>query len=151
MKLSISVAWLKELPWFVLFNLSVLILCQCRLCPKSFDLLAQAIVMMPKLHSLDVSFTSTDTVKLYLSLSYVQQIIEDNLVRRPLHNRNLPEVKQGPILTFHVSCAEIAPDHNRPGPQLKVKRAWSLPCLSEYSPSQIPGMDLSRNHSASFY
>ena len=40
-KLSISVAWLKELPWFVLFNLSVLILRHCRLCLKSFELLAQ--------------------------------------------------------------------------------------------------------------
>ena len=58
MKLSISVAWLKELPWFVLFNLSVLILRQCSLCPKSFELLAEAIVMMPKLHGVDVSFNS---------------------------------------------------------------------------------------------
>jgi len=41
---------------FVLLNLSVLI--RHAVCPKSLELLAQAIVMMPKLHSMDVRFTS---------------------------------------------------------------------------------------------
>ena len=53
--MSTCIAWLKQLPWPVLLQLSVLALSQCKLCPKSFELLAQAIVMMPNLHSVDVS------------------------------------------------------------------------------------------------
>ena len=53
--LSVGVAWLKELPQSILSHLSKLTLINCRLCPKSCELLAQAISMMPNLHSLDIS------------------------------------------------------------------------------------------------
>ena len=52
--LSVGVAWLKELPQSILSHLSKLTLISCRLCPKSCELLAQAISMMPNLHSLDI-------------------------------------------------------------------------------------------------
>ena len=52
--LSVGVAWLKELPQSILSYLSKLTLVSCRLCPKSCELLAQAISMMPNLHSLDI-------------------------------------------------------------------------------------------------
>ena len=39
-------------------------------------------------------------------------------------------------LTSHVFSAAI-PDWLRREPQLKLKRAWSLPCLFKYSPIQI--------------
>ena len=297
-KLSVSVAWLKELPWFVLFNLSVLILRQCSLCPKSFELLAEAIVMMPKLHGVDVSFNSNrhgEAVpeSFIESLSSLKQLeylrINDtnigshdalkrltNLIRtsntlQSLHIGNSSESDLDPSLpvpvlkevipsafatgilkefglynmtiadmvqfsfllptnssiteltlfgehTRHISCPppppvciqdtnaslsspnlslmyrwgdssayyerlssketiaflndvvqqktylklnkvlpsplmyplQQMPDRLRGGPQLKLKRAWSLPCLFKYSPIQIPGMDLSRNCSASF-
>ena len=54
-RISTGIAWLKEAPQPVLSQLSVLALSKCDLCPKSFELLAQAIVMMPNLHSVDVS------------------------------------------------------------------------------------------------
>jgi len=44
-KLSTGIAWLKRLPQPVLSQLSVLALSRCQLCPKSFELLAEAIVM----------------------------------------------------------------------------------------------------------
>ena len=50
-----GVSWLKELPQSSLFQLSNLSLSECRLCPKSCEFLAQAIPMMPNLHSLDIS------------------------------------------------------------------------------------------------
>ena len=53
--LSIGIAWLKELPRPVLNKLSVLTIRQCCLSPKSFEIFAQAIAMMPNLHSVDVS------------------------------------------------------------------------------------------------
>ena len=53
--ISTSIAWLKELPRPVISQLSVLALSGCKLCPKSFELLAQAVAMMPNLHSVDVS------------------------------------------------------------------------------------------------
>lgn len=56
-KISIGVACLKKLPWFVLLNFSVLTLCECSL-SKSFTLPAQAIVMTVKLYIVDVSFNS---------------------------------------------------------------------------------------------
>ena len=52
--LSVGVAWLKELPQSILSHLSELAL-RCDLCPKSCQILAQAILMMPNLHSLDIS------------------------------------------------------------------------------------------------
>ena len=55
MDLSEGMAWLKELPQPVLTKLSVLTLRHCCLSPKSFEILAQAIVMMPNLHSVNVS------------------------------------------------------------------------------------------------
>ena len=47
--LSVGVAWPKEL---LCAHLSELTLIRCRLCPQSCELLAQAIPMMPNLHSL---------------------------------------------------------------------------------------------------
>ena len=53
--LSVGVAWLKELPLSILSQLSELALRECKLCPKSCELLAKAIPMMSNLHRLDVS------------------------------------------------------------------------------------------------
>ena len=50
-----GVSWLKELPQSTLSQLSNLSFSECRLCPKSCEFLAQAISMMPNLHSLDIS------------------------------------------------------------------------------------------------
>ena len=77
--LSTCIAWLKELPCRVLSQLSVLALSGCKLCPKSFELLAQAIAMIPNLHSVDVSDNcnrSGETVpeSLIESLSSLKQL-----------------------------------------------------------------------------
>ena len=53
-KLSTGIAWLKLLPQPVLSQLSVLAFSRRQLCPKSFELLADTIVMMSNLHSFDV-------------------------------------------------------------------------------------------------
>ena len=77
--MSMRIAWLKELPRPVLSQLSVLALSGCDLCPKSFELLAQAVAMMPNLHSVDVSDNcnrSGETVpeSLIESLSSLKQL-----------------------------------------------------------------------------
>lgn len=56
MDLCVDVAWLKKFPWSILSQLSELTLSGCYLCPKSCQILAQAIPMMPNLHSLDISY-----------------------------------------------------------------------------------------------
>ena len=56
MDLCVGVAWLKKFPWSILSQLSELTLSGCYLCPKSCQILAEAIPMMPNLHSLDISY-----------------------------------------------------------------------------------------------
>ena len=76
--LSVGVAWLKKLPQSILSHLSELTLIRCRLCPKSCELLAQAIPMMTNLHSLDMSNNPDigpgGAVRLIESLSFLKQL-----------------------------------------------------------------------------
>ena len=76
--LSVGVAWLKELPQSILSHLSELILIRCRLCPKSCELLAQAIPMIPNLHSLNISSNRNigpgGAVSLLESLCFLKQL-----------------------------------------------------------------------------
>jgi len=78
-KISIGITWLKELPRPVLSQLSVLSLCHCHLCPKSFELLAQTVMMMPNLHSVDVRSNSgrlgeAVPERFFVSLSSLKQL-----------------------------------------------------------------------------
>ena len=76
--LSVGVAWLKELHQSICSHLTELTLISCRLRPKSCELLAQAILMMPNLHSLDISNNPDigpgGAVHLLESLSFLKQL-----------------------------------------------------------------------------
>ena len=83
--------------------------------------------------TLSLMYTWGDSSAYYTRLSREETIaILNDIVQQKIYLK-LNKVLPSPL----IYPLQQLPDRLRRGPQLKLKRAWSLPCLFKYSPIQI--------------